>query len=601
MRITRVEPIVLRVAQVDTGRADGTQDAFIVRIHTDDGIVGVGEADTSPYVARTMIEMPSSHAIARSLGELLVGKDPLQIERLWQLLFHGSDHYGRGGAALHTISAIDIALWDIAGKASGRPVAELLGGPRVVGLPVYASEVMPETAAEVRVIAESAVANGYSALKLGWGPLGGDLDRDEELVRAARTALGPTRSLMIDGGRAYTVKRALEFLRRVEDVDLYWFEEPLEPDDYEGYRRLSDRTDMRIAAGEADAGIAPFRELVERSHVDVLQPDVARCGGFSVARQIADLARGKSVEVVPHCFSTGVLVAASLHFAATLDRPTFSEFSVADSPLVNGLLTECAPGAPGLEAVRVGVLRLGSGNLIAKRLGMPADPLAGLRVLAEGLVAGRVQPGWAYRCTFHLPDGGQWLEHGLALGSLGQFAHVPAEVERWKQSHLGLVRWATRFVPLEAITNIQYGLFSLGRAADVVLRPGQAEWIEVRQAGHSERLRLLAGVLLKFELPQIPVRASCQFGAPRLTLGLLPLDSRRQLLGALWHWRDLDGRMRKYAITPEAPLEMRYLGPETATVALDEDTITTAAQRLTWEVVGPLNFIPGWAVSQAAQ
>ena len=269
--------------------------------------------------------------------------------------------------------------------------------------------------------------------------------------------------------------------------------------------------------------------------------------------------------------------------------------------LVNGLLTECAPGAPGLEAVRVGVLRLGSGNLIAKRLGMPADPLAGLRVLAEGLVAGRVQPGWAYRCTFHLPDGGQWLEHGLALGSLGQFAHVPAEVERWKQSHLGLVRWATRFVPLEAITNIQYGLFSLGRAADVVLRPGQAEWIEVRQAGHSERLRLLAGVLLKFELPQIPVRASCQFGAPRLTLGLLPLDSRRQLLGALWHWRDLDGRMRKYAITPEAPLEMRYLGPETATVALDEDTITTAAQRLTWEVVGPLNFIPGWAVSQAAQ
>lgn len=354
VRITRVEPIVLRVAQVDTGRADGTQDAFLVRIHTDEGIVGVGEADTSPYVARTMIEMPSSHAIARGLGELLVGENPLDIERIWQLLFHGSDHYGRGGAALHTISAIDIALWDIVGKASGRSVVELLGGARVAGLPVYASEVMPESADEVRVIAQSAVADGYSALKLGWGPLGSDLDRDEELVRAAREVLGPTRSLMIDGGRAYTVKHALEFLRRVEDVELYWFEEPLEPDDYAGYRRLSDRAGVRIAAGEADSGIAAFRMLVEHSHVDVLQPDVARCGGFSVARQIADLVRGRSVEVVPHCFSTGVLVAASLHFAAALDRPTLSEFSVADSPLVNGLLTEPFVLADGQLAIPTG-------------------------------------------------------------------------------------------------------------------------------------------------------------------------------------------------------------------------------------------------------
>jgi L-alanine-DL-glutamate epimerase-like enolase superfamily enzyme len=357
MRITRVEPIVLRVGEVDTGRADGTQDAFLVRVHTDEGLVGIGEADTSPYVARTMIEMPSSHSIARGLGELLLGQNPLEIERIWQLLFHGSDHYGRAGAALHTISALDMALWDIAGKAAGRPVVELMGGARVSELPVYASEVMPETAEEVRAIAGRAVADGYTALKLGWGPLGKDLARDEELVRAARDVLGPARSLMIDGGRAYTVKRSLEFLRRVEDANLYWFEEPLEPDDFEGYRRLSDRAEVRIAAGEADAGIGAYRMLVEHARLDVLQPDVARCGGFSVARQIADLARRRSVEVVPHCFSTGVLVAASLHFAATLDRPTLSEFSVADSPLVNGLLTEpfvlrkgrlAVPTGPGL-------------------------------------------------------------------------------------------------------------------------------------------------------------------------------------------------------------------------------------------------------------
>ena len=340
MRITDVEPIVLRLAEVDTTRADGTQDAFLVRIHTDEGIVGIGEADTSPYLARTIVEMPSSHSIARGLKEVLVGEDPLQIDRLWQLMFHASDHYGRAGAALHTISAIDIALWDIAGKAAGRPVCDVLGGRRIAEVPVYASEVMPESVDEVRRIAERAVGAGYSALKLGWGPLGRDPEHDVALVGAARDTLGAERTLMLDGGRAYSVKSALQLLQRVEEHDLYWFEEALAPDDLDGYRRLSDATTVRIAAGEADATLPPFRALVEQGHVDVLQPDLARCGGFTVARQIALLERSSAVQIVPHCFSTAILVAASLHFVATLDRPTWSEFSVADSTLVNGILSE---------------------------------------------------------------------------------------------------------------------------------------------------------------------------------------------------------------------------------------------------------------------
>jgi L-alanine-DL-glutamate epimerase-like enolase superfamily enzyme len=340
MRITELEPIVLRLGRVDVGRADGTQDAFLVRVHTDEGIVGVGEADTSPYLARTMIEMPSSHSVARGLRELLVGEDPLEIDRLWQLMFAGTYHYGRAGAALHVMSAIDMALWDIAGKAVGRPISTLLGGARVGEVRVYASEVMPETPDEVRRIAERAVADGYSALKLGWGPLGGDLRRDEALARAAREVLGPERDLMLDGGMAYTVKRAAALVRRLEDVGLYWLEEPLAADDFDGYRRLTDLVPIRVAAGEADAGIGPYRRLVDDGHVDVLQPDLARCGGFTIGRQIAALARERGVEIVPHCFSTGLLVAASLHFVAALDRPTLSEFSVADSPLVNGLLAE---------------------------------------------------------------------------------------------------------------------------------------------------------------------------------------------------------------------------------------------------------------------
>jgi L-rhamnonate dehydratase len=354
LKITAVEPIVLRADRVDTSRADGTQDAFLVRVHTNLGVVGIGEADTSPYLARTMIEMPSSHLIARGLREVLVGEDPLAIDRLWHLMYRASYHYGRAGVALHVISAIDMALWDIAGKVAGRPVHDLLGGSRILDVPVYASEVMPETAEEVRAIADAAVAAGYRALKLGWGPLGQDLDRDVELVGAARTALGPERTLMVDGGMAYTVKSAIALVRRLAELDVYWLEEPLAADDYDGYRRLADAVGIRIAAGEADSGLAPYRALVERGHVDVLQPDLARCGGFTVARGIAQLALERGVEAVPHCFSTGVLVAASLHFVAALERPTWSEYSVADSPFVSGLLAEPLEFADGMLRVPTG-------------------------------------------------------------------------------------------------------------------------------------------------------------------------------------------------------------------------------------------------------
>ncbi len=357
MKITGVEPIVLRLPRVDVTRADGTQDALLVKVHTDEGLVGLGEADSSPYLVRTAIEMPSSHLIARGIAELLSGQDPLQIDRLWQLLYQGTSYYGRGGVALHAISAIDIALWDLTGKALGVPVSELLGGRRVDRVRVYASAVMPETAEEASALAARAGADGYGAFKLGWGPLGQDVGRDAELIAAARKGLGPGRRLMVDGGQAYTVKSAIQLLDRVGDQDLFWFEEPFAPEDLDSYRRLSAAADVMIAAGEVESGRAAFERLVRSAHLDVLQPDLARCGGFTVGRQIRDLCRGGGPLIVPHCFSSGVLVAASIHFAAALDQPVLSEYSIADSPLVNELLEEsftlqdaclAVPSGPGL-------------------------------------------------------------------------------------------------------------------------------------------------------------------------------------------------------------------------------------------------------------
>ena len=340
MKITKVEALVLAVGEVDTSRADGTQDAFLVRIHTDEGLVGVGEGDTSPYVAREIVTMPSSHSIARGLAEVLIGEDPRRVRPLWDKLFLDSYHYGRDGAALHALSAIDMALWDLLGQVSGLSVAQLMGGEVSSDIEIYASEVMPETPEEVTAIATQVVREGFGALKLGWGPLGRDVGRDVELAAAARSVLGPERKLMIDGGMAYSLRSARDFCRRSEDLDLFWFEEPFEGDDFRSYERLCESVGVRVACGEAHSTIGPFRQLIDLG-VSILQPDLGRCGGFTIGRDISAMVReyAASAVVIPHCFSTDVLLAATLQFVATLPGERLIEYPVTSSKRAGSLLT----------------------------------------------------------------------------------------------------------------------------------------------------------------------------------------------------------------------------------------------------------------------
>ncbi|MGA7834655.1 MAG: mandelate racemase/muconate lactonizing enzyme family protein, partial [Acidimicrobiales bacterium] len=316
------------------------QDAFLVRIHTDEGLVGVGEGDTSPYVARQIVTTPSSHAIARGLRDVLLGHDPLRVRPLWDEMFLASYHYGRDGAALHAMSALDMALWDLFGKVSGLSVTQLLGGEESRDIEIYASEVMPDTPDEVTAIAKRVVDEGFTALKLGWGPLGGDVGLDIELANAARAALGPQRKLMIDGGMAYSLRSAREFCRRAESLNLFWFEEPFEGDDFRSYELLTRSVDQRIACGEAHSNTPPFRQLVENG-VSILQPDLGRCGGFTIGRDIAAMAReyASSVVVIPHCFSTDVLLAATLQFVASLPGERLIEYPVTSSKRAGSLLT----------------------------------------------------------------------------------------------------------------------------------------------------------------------------------------------------------------------------------------------------------------------
>lgn len=353
MKITEVEAIILRQPNVDGAIADGSQDDLIVRIHTDEGIVGVGEVDSAPEVVKAVYEAPNSHYIATGLRHVLVGHDPLDIEGAWRRMYMGSVYYGRRGVAMHAMSGVDLALWDIKGKALGKPVCELLGVKKRDKVRPYASLLMPDTEGEVTAAVERLAAMTFTAIKFGWGPIGKDEEHDVRLAKAAKKAAGADVEILIDAGFGYgaDADRAIRVARQFEDIGIYWLEEPFEPDEFEAYAKLADAVEMRIAGGEEEATRWGFRELMERGRVDVVQPDVTRCGGLSEALKIAALAESAGKECVPHAWKSGIVKAASLHLNAVLETAYYQEYCVAETP-INLLLTrERMPVKDGWVAV----------------------------------------------------------------------------------------------------------------------------------------------------------------------------------------------------------------------------------------------------------
>ncbi|MGA8115863.1 MAG: mandelate racemase/muconate lactonizing enzyme family protein [Actinocatenispora sp.] len=339
MRITDVEAIHLRLPDLDAARCDGTQDTLLVLVHTDSGLTGIGEVDSSPPVARAAIEAEPSHSIATGLRHLLVGEDPLAIDRLWHTMWHGSRYFGGSGPAVHAISGVDIALWDLAGKAYGRSVGDLLGGVYRTRVKAYASLLMPETPTEAARSAERYAAAGYRAIKFGWGPIGRDRALDRQLIAAIRGAVGDGVDIMIDAGQAWDLKGAVQMAAVYRDHGVYWLEEPLAPDDIAGYAALSAATELRIACGEQESSWEAFERLVDHGGVDVLQPDLARCGGLTQGRRLAWLSEVRHRMIVPHAFKTGVLVAASTHFVSAIPNGELIEHTVSTSPLARDLVS----------------------------------------------------------------------------------------------------------------------------------------------------------------------------------------------------------------------------------------------------------------------
>lgn len=341
MKITAVEPIHLRVPVVEA-IPDGTLDVLVVLIHTDEGLTGIGEVTSQSYVCKACFDAPRSAARRHGLTSILVGEDPLDIDRLWQLMYYETNRYGRRGAAIHAISGADIALWDLKGKYEGKPVFELLGGAHRHTVRAYASVLFGDTPQETAALAREFVDLGLTAAKFGWGPFGKNRDTDVAHVEAARNVLGDQRDLMVDAGHAWDIATAIDRCDLLEPFNLGWMEEPLSQDDRKGYAELCGRSPIPIAAGEGDVSPYDFEDLIERG-LHVVQPDVAFCGGLTVCRKVSDMCRQQGRRAVPHCFSTGINLTASLHWMASIPDGDLVEYCLRPSPLMRKLVKHLPP------------------------------------------------------------------------------------------------------------------------------------------------------------------------------------------------------------------------------------------------------------------
>jgi L-alanine-DL-glutamate epimerase-like enolase superfamily enzyme len=351
-KIAAVEVIPVAAPDQAHNDLDGTVDTVIVRLTDEAGRTGIGETDAPPAVVKSFLEMPTAHLWSRNAGEILLGADPVETAALWQKLYEGTFWPGRRGLGIHALSAIDIALYDLAGKALGLPAYKLLGGARRERLRPYCT-IYPGLAqgrpvaalmAEIGRQFEAALATGFRAVKME--VLFYDLVSDAELVgliKEGRRMLGEGILMALDFGYRWTSWHDAKWvLDRIADCDIYFAEATLQHDDLAGHAKLAAQSAIRICGAEAAATRFEIREWLERGGVSVVQPNIGRGGGLTEIRRIAELCELHGAEVIPHGWKTGITSAVGCHFqAACPAAPLFEYVSprVFDSPLRRELVS----------------------------------------------------------------------------------------------------------------------------------------------------------------------------------------------------------------------------------------------------------------------
>lgn len=333
-----------------------TRGSCIVEIETQDGMVGWGECYGPAHVSRAFIDT--------QFGPRIIGRDAFDVEVIWEDLYNRIKDYGSSGMAIAAISGIDIALWDIIGKSCGKPVHKLIGGAFRDKVQAYATGLyfidMDRLIEEAVEEAQGYVEEGFTAIKMKIGL--GSPKLDIARVEAVRKAIGDDVRLMVDANHCFTVPAAIRLGRELEKLNVEWFEEPISPEDLDGYVEVTRALDMAVAGGENEYTRWGFRDIVTRKAMDIVQPDVCAAGGFSECRKIAALATAHGVECVPHAWGSVIGVAATLHFIAALPdqppsfrpMPPLFEFEQCENPFRDHLATNPIVQHKGVVAIPTG-------------------------------------------------------------------------------------------------------------------------------------------------------------------------------------------------------------------------------------------------------
>jgi len=307
----------------------------LVEVVTDEGVTGLGSVFTSETLIRGALDVIRPFLIDASALDPAATTENLHQQSFWQ---------GRGGAITHAISGIDIALWDILGKVTQQPISRLLGGRHRETIKPYGSVLMDEPD-KLRARLEDGLERGFRAFKIGWGPFGRvDASTDEATVKVARQTLGADVELMVDAGGSdafwpHGYKWALRTAKMLADYDVTWFEEPLRPDDLDGYIQLTANAPLPITGCEVFTRRQSFIPWLERRAIDYVQPDVTKVGGISEEHRIAQCANDHSILFVPHGWNTAVGFAADLQLVAAAGNARWVEY-ITPSPYIEELLVE---------------------------------------------------------------------------------------------------------------------------------------------------------------------------------------------------------------------------------------------------------------------
>ena len=378
VRIERVEVVCLQDPQAPYYRFEGSYRNVVVLVHGDNGHTGIGESDAPPEIVRAAIEMAPYNHLAEGLAAIVTGQAVDDPRRLWDAMYTRTQWFGRRGAAICAISALDIAIWDLFARSAGVPVCEALGGARHARLPAYAT-IYPLADSPEGITAQIAplLEQGFRHLKVCVEPWWAEPARVHQNLTYLRDLVGPERGLMLDVAQEFArLDQLAPFLDLLAALDFAWIESPFPLDDVDEHARL--RAATRIPVGVGDLGLTTCKEyapFLAAEAFDIAQPDLTMFGGFTEALRLARMLDGTGRRIVPHAYNTDITIAANLHFLATQKEAGLVEYSTSPSRLRQELVRGLPP--------------IGDDGTIP----VPSGPGLGVTLNADALAAFGVSPG----------------------------------------------------------------------------------------------------------------------------------------------------------------------------------------------------------------